>query len=93
MCSRTARATQRNPVWKNKNKNKNTTKHTHTHTHTHKNPKNKKPKQNKKTTFGWAWRDGSVVVESTHCFSKGPRFYSQCPYGNPQLLVTPEPRG
>ena len=38
------------------------------------------------------WRD-DLVVKSTECSSRGPRFVSQHPQGGSQLSVTPVPSG
>jgi hypothetical protein len=73
--SRTARATQRNPVSKNQQRNPPQTTTT----------KRKRKTKTKKEKHGW--RDGSVV-KSADCPSKGPEFKSQQPHGGSQPSLT-----
>jgi hypothetical protein len=44
----------------------------------------KKKKKKKKKIGGQGWRDGSVVVKSTDCSSRGPEFNFQQPHGGSQ---------
>jgi hypothetical protein len=72
--SRTARATQKNPVLKKERKRKR---------------KKKKEKKSKTKSWALGWRNG-LVIKSTDCSSRGPEFNSQHPHGgsHPSVMGT-----
>jgi hypothetical protein len=78
--SRIARATQRNPVWKNKNKREGN----EGRKEIKRKEEKERRKEQKKEREGL---ENGSAVKSTDCSSRGPEFKSQQPHGGSQPSV------